>query len=310
MGELWEARRRNTAKVAVKFLRADHVRGAEDRAALVRLFTEEVAHLIALQGSGEPTGIVTLLDHGEWRRPAGGPGLPYFVMPLLQGRPLDEALALRDLPVKLECFARVCDAVARVHARRRLHLDLKPDNLFVTEKDGQLYPTVVDFGLAAPFRPGVPLPGVCIGRGTPRYMAPEQFSPKHGEMGPATDLYALGVILFTLLTLRHPCGLETKRTDAAVRRAVLAGPKHSLLDLRPDLPQSRELSAILDRALRVGSKPPFREPGQMAEALRKLLAKEKATPAASPQAGTNRSTHIRARTVKYVRRIKAKTVYL
>ncbi len=281
MGEVWQAKQEGLGdrKVAMKFLRADIGENEGQRAGLRQWFADEARTLQQLQGTGEPTGIVNLLDSGIWQPDGDGPALPYLVMPLLgEARPLDQALALRELPVKLECFARVCDAVARVHARRRLHLDLKPDNILVTEKDGQLHPTLVDFGLAAPFHPGVPMPRQCLDNGELRYLAPEQFSLKRGEttrgeISPATDVYAMGVILFELLTTRHPCGLESKRTESAARRAILAGPKLTLAKLCPDLPRVKELSAMLDQALRARSRPPFREVRQLAEALRTVLPK-------------------------------------
>jgi serine/threonine protein kinase len=272
MGDIWEARRDLEARVAVKFQRLPSGCTPGDLILLARLFKAEVAHLLALQGTGEPTGVVTLLDHDVWQPPGGGPGLPYFVMPILEGRPFDEALALRELPAKLGCFLEVCDAVARVHARRRLHLDLKPDNIVVIEKAGRLHPVLVDFGLAIPFQPGVPLPLECVGRGTRRFMAPEQWSLGAGTIGYATDVWALGVTLFALLTGRHPCRLETKRTEAAMRRAILAGPKITLVELCPDLPRARELSDLLGRALDTHPDRRLLSAAHFADALRVLLS--------------------------------------
>ncbi len=276
MGELWEAddargTREHSGRFVVKFLRPDLVKNRVWRDALTRWFREEAEHLEALQTPGVPTGIVPKLDSGTWDPTGFGTGLPFLVMPWIQGVRLDEALARREIAPKVRCFARLCEAVGRIHARQVLHLDLKPQNVLVVEKDGDLHPTVIDLGLAQPFRPSSPPPSDRFDQGTLPYMAPEQLSRGRGEVGPSTDVYALGVILFEVLTTRHPCELRGKRSEAARRRAILAGPRRSLKDLSPDLPRIASLDRLVMRALNPDPTRRFRTAHEFHTALNKWL---------------------------------------
>ncbi|MEZ5498269.1 MAG: protein kinase [Steroidobacteraceae bacterium] len=130
-------------------------------------------------------------------------GLPYFSMKLAQGGELDARIArLRgDWHSIASIVAAIARAVAHAHACGILHRDLKPRNILF---DAQDQPLVCDFGLAK-FRTVdrlLTLPASAIG--SPGYMAPEQVSAEFGEVGPATDVYGLGAILYELLTGRPP----------------------------------------------------------------------------------------------------------
>src|SRR5262249_29845698 len=145
--------------------------------------------------------IARLLDGGTT-----GDGRPYFVMEYIDGEPLDRYCD-RHRPgtrERLQMLLTVCAAVQHAHERGVLHRDLKPGNVLVTA-DGT--PRVTDFGLAkrledqagSPPATGQTPSGAILG--TPSYMAPEQAG---GKVGPAADVYALGSILYELLTGRPP----------------------------------------------------------------------------------------------------------
>jgi tetratricopeptide (TPR) repeat protein len=150
--------------------------------------------------------IARLLDGGTT-----DDGRPYFVMEFIDGEPLDRHCARRQLSTdeRLLLLLAVCAAMEYAHARGVLHRDLKPDNVLVTA-DGT--PKVTDFGLAKRLEgagggAGATQSGAVLG--TPSYMAPEQAAGRRAEVGPATDVYALGAILYELLTGRPPFRAET-----------------------------------------------------------------------------------------------------
>ena len=130
-------------------------------------------------------------------------GQPYFIMRLIDGRSLARFLA--DGPIAPREAASLLAPIARAldyaHHRGVLHRDLKPSNILI-DRDGR--PHVADFGLAKRLDAdtGLTTPGAIVG--TPGYMAPEQVSGSRGPIGPASDVYGLGAILYQMLTGRPP----------------------------------------------------------------------------------------------------------
>ena len=156
---------------------------------------------------------LALMDHPNIARIYDGgvtpAGQPFFVMELVKGVPLTEYCDSKRLSVnaRLELFVSVCQAVQHAHQKGIIHRDLKPGNVLVTEMDGRPMPKVIDFGVAK--ATGVQLTdqsfsdtGAIVG--TPAYMSPEQADPSTQDIDTRTDVYALGVMLYELLTGSPP----------------------------------------------------------------------------------------------------------
>jgi serine/threonine-protein kinase len=163
-------------------------------------------------------------------------GRPYLAMELVGGGTLAQAGA--GAPPSARRAAAVMEAVARAvhHAHQRgiVHRDLKPSNVLLGE-DGS--PKVTDFGLAKRLDggPGLTETGVLLG--TPGYMAPEQALCKAQEVGPRTDVYALGAILYELLTGRPPFKADSL---LGTLEQVVSDPPAVPARLRPGVPRDLE----------------------------------------------------------------------
>ena len=140
-------------------------------------------------------------------------GRPFVALPLIDGVPITRHCELVEptLEDRLQLFLRVCRAVEHAHARGVLHRDLKPGNVMVQQIDGEAVPVVIDFGIAKALDPdttGIEATMTVEGQriGTPAYMSPEQLHGDPGEVDVRADVYALGVILWEMLTGVHPYG--------------------------------------------------------------------------------------------------------
>jgi len=143
--------------------------------------------------------IIEILDQGET-----GDGSLYLVMELLEGQPLSQLLAKGKLPVRraIPILIQIARALARAHDLEVIHRDLKPENIFVTRQpDGGEIVKLLDFGIARSMQ-DARLTGSGEVFGTPQYMAPERITST--EAGPSSDLYALGVMAFEMVTGRLP----------------------------------------------------------------------------------------------------------
>lgn len=188
MGEVWRAERIDgeyQQSVAIKVLK----RGL-DTDAILRRFLQERRILARLEHST----IVRLLDGGTTPD-----GRPWYAMECIDGQPIDRhaRAAALDARERIALVAEVADAVAYAHARLVVHRDLKPANVLVTA-DGR--PKLLDFGIAKMLEAtaGETLTGTATRVLSPAYAAPEQIL---GEpVGTATDVYALAVMLYELLT--------------------------------------------------------------------------------------------------------------
>ncbi len=152
-------------------------------------------------------------------------GQVYLVMELLEGEPLSRLIARGPIPWErtISILSQVCRSVARAHELEVIHRDLKPDNIFLIERDGrQDFVKVLDFGLAR-VKGELRLTHTGAVFGTPEYMSPEQASGQ--TVGAAADLYSMGVILFEMLTGRLPF-------EGRTAELMVAHLRHTAPDLR------------------------------------------------------------------------------
>jgi len=183
-------------RVALKVIK----RGMDTKQVLARFEAERQA--LALM---DHPNIAKVLDAGSTEA-----GRPYFVMELVKGVPVTEYCDASNLTTRerLELFVQVCRAVQHAHQKGVIHRDLKPSNVLVTLHDGVPVPKVIDFGIAkatqsrltektlfTEFRQLV---------GTPAYMSPEQAEMSGLDVDTRSDVYALGVLLYELLTGTTP----------------------------------------------------------------------------------------------------------
>ncbi|MBI5546167.1 MAG: protein kinase [Deltaproteobacteria bacterium] len=227
---------------------------------------EEVQRLLAearLVNSIRHRGIVDIYAFGETPD-----GRSYLVMELLEGDPLDKVIAERAPLVAAEVFGildEVCDALSAAHGAGVIHRDLKPNNVFlVNPKHGARYVKLLDFGLAKKtLKPGgsASPTRASIVVGTPYYMAPEQARAQ--DVSPQTDLYALGVLAFELLTGKLPFEAPTPFEVIALHLNQEAPRVRSLEQSVPE-----ELDEIVAQLL---SKDPADRPSSAAWVRRELL---------------------------------------
>ena len=198
--------------------------------------------------------IVTIYDVGETD------GLAYIAMEYLRGRHLSEFATperLLSVPVVLELLSRTADALDYAHSRNIMHRDIKPANIMYDSVSDGL--KITDFGIARLIDIGRTRTGIVLG--TPAFMSPEQLEGKN--VNGHTDLFALGVSLYQLLTGHLPF----RGASMTKLMFVIANEPHqSVTELRPELPE--HLNAIVDRALAKDPSERFQSGAEMASALR------------------------------------------
>lgn len=210
----------------------------------------------------EHPGIVTVYEVNEFE------GHPFFSMQLVIGKTLAEQLKQGPISQReaARIMAEVCRAIAFAHEQGVLHRDLKPSNILL---DRQLRPLVTDFGLAKFMGSGDDLTRTGAVIGTPSYMSPEQASGRSSLVGPASDIYSLGSVLYHLLTGRPPFLAESPM-ELVLKILEDEPPPPRLLEPRID----RDLEMIVTRSIQ---KPPdlrYTTATEMAEDLESFLRDE------------------------------------
>ena len=295
MGSVWLAQRddgRYQGQVAIKFMQ-DSLLGQRD----ARRFLREGQLLARL----DHPHIARLLDAGVLQPPGSpvSPGRPYLVLDFVDGQPIDtwcdqRQLGLRD---RVRLMLQVLSAVAHAHSRLILHRDLKPSNILVTA-DGS--PKLLDFGIGKLLQdsradtgapPNTELTREAGRAYTERYAAPEQLLGQ--EVTTATDVYALGVLLYGLLGGGHPTeppkGTPLSRlqaavelvpprlSDAARRHALGAGQPATARQVRQWRQLRGDLDTVLARALKKLPAERYPNAAALADDLRRWLDHEPVT---------------------------------
>jgi len=225
-------------RVALKFLLPDALANPE----AVERFAREARAAVKIKSEH----VARVSDVGTLES-----GSPYMVMEYLHGEDLAAwvrhhgALAV---PEAIEFLLQACEAIAEAHALGIVHRDLKPANLFVTRRvDGSPCVKVLDFGISKLTVPGAAaefgMTKTSTVMGSPLYMSPEQMSSSR-NVDMRTDIWALGVILYEILTGRVPFEAETMPQLCGM---ILQDPPRPIQELRPDLPQA--LQQVMLRCL-------------------------------------------------------------
>ena len=213
MGEVYEAEDLVLpGRIALKTIRLRHGNSAE----LLQSFKQEV-HL-----ARKITGANVCRIHELFTLPQSGPNAPvaFLTMEYLEGESLAERLTRGPLPFKqAQRFALdLCDGLETIHQAGVLHRDLKTRNVMLTPRHGRECAVLMDFGLALPLLAGGDSHAAGqknLIAGTPEYMAPEQFE---GEaLSEATDIFALGVVLYEMVTAHEPFPADTPLAAASRR---------------------------------------------------------------------------------------------
>jgi non-specific serine/threonine protein kinase/serine/threonine-protein kinase len=216
MGEVWLAEQTQPIRrqVALKIIKA-----GMDTAQVVARFGAERQALAVMNHPA----IARVFDAG-----ATPQGRPYFAMEYVRGESITAYCDKQKLPLRerIDLFLQVCDGVQHAHQKGIIHRDLKPSNILVAVQDDRAVPKIIDFGVAKATTLQLTDHtlqteyGALVG--TPEYMSPEQAEMTGLDIDTRTDVYALGVVLYELLTGALPFDSKTLRAKPLdeIRRTI------------------------------------------------------------------------------------------
>ena len=237
MGEIWRGSQPQISKsVAIKVLRESLL----DNEVAVARFLQEARSVNEIKHRN----IVDIFSFGEL-----SDGRPYFVMEYLEGKTMGQYIQDHGpLPFSeiVSVFTQICRALQAVHDRGIVHRDLKPDNIFLLQDEsGEPFVKILDFGVAKLMTPeskGLTQVGAMIG--TPAYMSPEQCEGSK-KVDHRTDIYAIGILLFELITGRTPYEEPNEGSGSVlVKQMSMDAPAPSTMV------QNREIPAAVDQFTR------------------------------------------------------------
>ncbi len=234
-GTVWRAKQSEPVKreVALKVIKP-----GRDTEEVIRRFGQERQALAVM----DHPSIARVFDAG-----ATESGRPYFVMEIVEGKPITAYCDAKRLPIRerLELFIPVCRAVQHAHAKGIIHRDLKPSNVLVVEHDGKPVPKVIDFGIAKAMEEQEgddgtfkTMEGVAVG--TPIYMSPEQISGGT-DVDTRADVYSLGALLYELLAGVTPIDPQE------LKKAGYAEMERLICEVEPPRPSDRTRGAMRKR---------------------------------------------------------------
>lgn len=268
-GEVWRATQRATGRsVAVKLLSPALTASSSDPDRAAKLAWRFQREIEAAAQQDHPN-IARVITSGVAN------GQPWYAMELVEGPPLDEFVASEKMAMRerLTLFLSVCDGMQHAHGTGIIHRDLKPANILVG-LNGQ--PKILDFGLArflddSGFGCTLSMSGQPLG--TPMFMAHEQAAGKMSEVGIATDVYALGVILYRFATDAWPFDekLPPLQLITAVRDTDPIPPRQACPGI------ARDLEAIILKATAKAKADRYASVRQLSDDIKSYLAGETVT---------------------------------
>jgi eukaryotic-like serine/threonine-protein kinase len=262
--------------------RARRIDAQYEKEVAIKLVPSAAAAKFILQRLRAERQILAKLDHPHIARLIDGgvteEGLPYLIMDLVDGEPLDRYCEQRKLRVRerLRLFRDVCSAVSYAHQHLVVHRDLKPNNILVTS-DGTV--KLLDFGIAKLLQPDVAqdvaAPTITgMSTATPEFASPEQLLGK--PITTASDVYSLGIVLYLLLTRQLPYRSTPESLHELIREVVETEPprpstKVAAATARHGDRVDADLDAITLRALRKEPEKRYRSVEEFSEDIRRYL---------------------------------------
>ena len=282
MGEVWLASQQGsvTRQVALKIVKL----GMDSKAVMARFDTERNA----LAKMAHPN-IAQIFEGG-----ITATGRPYFVMQLVEGVSLTSYIHVHQptLTERLDLWLQACDAIQHAHRKGIIHRDIKPSNLLIEHLDGRPEVKVIDFGIAKAMdesdtdRSQVTTDGQVLG--TLGYMSPEQTLLDTSQVDTRTDVYALGAVLYELITGAPPITISKRQgRDLAllsIREDEPRNPSTRIVGMAsPDQPfkgraldgfqrtTRKELDSVVMKALKKSPDERYETVGELAEDVRRWL---------------------------------------